>query len=219
MRQIIILLALVFLLVSVSSSFALFYDFENLKQEKDWKIFAGKGGIKNGQYIIEKTDATDAIAAIGTMDWTDCTVTCKATMLEGSSDNIGLVWRLTDSKTFYVISIRMDQRIGYCGCDAGAWMNGGSPINPVPFATKTNKEYKLKLVVKGTSFQFFLDGQDMGKWEHDKFKTGLVGIRTWNAIMAIDDFDISGPGIPSTAVAPLGKIAVNWGKVKFDVGY
>jgi hypothetical protein len=54
----------------------------------------------------------------------------------------------------------------------------------------------------------------MGKWEHDKFKTGLIGIRTWNAIMAVDDFDISGPGIPATAVEPLGKIAITWSKVK-----
>jgi hypothetical protein len=140
MRQILIGLTLVFLFISVSSSFALFYDFENPKQEKDWKLFAGKGGIKNGQYVIEKTDATDAIAAIGTMDWTDCVITCKATLLEGSTDNIGLVWRLTDGRTFYVVSVRMDQSIGYCGCDNGAWMNAGAPINPVAFATKVNKE-------------------------------------------------------------------------------
>lgn len=216
MRQVFIVLALMFLLMFISSSFALFYDFENPSQEKDWQIFAGKGKIEDGQYIIEKTDANDAISAIGTLDWTDCIVTCRATMLEGSTDNIGLVWRLTDGKLFYVISLRLDQRVGYCGCINGNWMNGGLPLNPTPFNTEIGKEYKLKLIVKGNSFQFFVDGEDMGKWEDNQLKSGMVGVRVWNAVMAVDDFDISGPGIPSTAVEPQGKIAITWSKIKYE---
>ena len=208
------MVCLVSLVFSLQSVYGLFYDFENPNQEKDWKIFAGKGAIKDGKYIIEKTNATDGIAAIGNMDWTDCTVTCKATMLEGSTDNIGLVWRLADGKMFYVISLRLDQSVGYCGCINGAWMNGGSPINPKPFETKIGKEYKLKLIVKGNSSQFFVDGEDMGKWEDNQLKTGMVGIRVWNASMAVDDFDINGPGIQGSAVEPRGKVAVAWGKIK-----
>ena len=205
---------LVFMVFSIQSAFGLLYNFDNANQEKDWKIFAGKGAIKDGKYIIEKTDAADGVAAIGNMDWTDCTVTCKATMLEGSTDNIGLVWRLTDSKTLYVISLRFDQQIGYCGCINGAWMNGGSPINPIAFNTKIGKEYQLKLVVKGSSFQFYVDGEDMGEWKDDQLNTGMVGIRVYNAIMAVDDFDINGPGIQSSAVEPKGKVAVVWGEIK-----
>jgi hypothetical protein len=212
--SVIFMVYLVFMVFSIQSAFGLFYDFENPNQAKDWKIFAGKGAIKDGKYVIEKTDATDGIAAIGTMDWTDCTVTCKATMLDGSTDNIGLVWRLLDGKTFYVVSIRMDQRVGYCGCDNGTWMNGGSPVNPIAFETAIGKEYKLKLVVKGNTFQFFVDGEDMGKWTEDKFKTGMVGIRVWSASMAIDDFDINGPGIAASVVDPQSKIAVAWGEIK-----
>ena len=214
MRKIIVCLALASLLIIVNSSFALFYDFEKPNQANDWKIFAGKGEIKNGQYIIEKTDATDAIAVIGDMSWTDCVVTCRATILKGSTDNIGLVWRLADGKMFYVISLRLDQRVGYCGCINGAWLNGGSPINPVPFKTEIDREYQLKLIVKGNSFQVFVDGEDMGIWKDDQLKTGMIGIRTWNASMAIDDFDINGPGIPATAVESNGKIAATWGKIK-----
>lgn len=197
-----------------SPVYSLFYDFENPAQEKDWQIFAGKGYIKDGKYYIERTNATDAIAAIGDMTWTDCVVTCKATMLDGSTDNMGLVWRLKDGKTFYVISVRMDQRVGYCACIDGAWMNGGAPINPKPFNTKLNKEYHFKLVVTGNKFQFFLDGEDMGTWEESQLKTGLVGIRTWNASMAVDDFDINGPGIQRTAVACKDKLVTEWAWIK-----
>lgn len=212
MRTIFIVFAL--FLVSLQSTYALLYDFENKNQENDWQIFAGKGYIEDGKYIIEKTDATDAIAAIGDITWTDCTVTCKATLLEGSADNIGLVWRLADGKMFYVISVRMDQRVGYCGCINGAWMNGGSPVNPVAFKTEVGVEYDFKLVVKGNSFQFFLDGEDMGVWEDDQLKTGMVGVRVWNAIMAIDDFDINGPGIKASAVDSQNKLTTAWGDIK-----
>jgi len=205
---------LVSLVMFVSPASALLYNFDNPNQEKDWKIFAGQGKIEDGRYILKKTTSTDGIAAIGSMDWTDCTVTCRATMLEGSADNMGLVWRLTDGKLFYVISVRMDQRVGYCACINGAWMNGGSPINPKPFNTEIGKEYELKLVVKGSSFQFFLDGEDMGKWEENQLKSGMVGVRVWEASMAVDDFEINGPGIPATDVSPAGKMAIAWGEIK-----
>ena len=212
MRYLIAFSILVF--VVTGSSFGLLYDFNDARQEEDWKIFAGAGEIKDGQYILQKTDATDGIAAIGEADWTDCEVTCKGTLLEGSADNIGLVWRLLDGKTFYVFSIRMDQRVGYCGCLAGAWMNGGSPVNPQPFSTEIDREYEMKLIVKGKSFQFYVDGEDMGKWEDDQLKEGMVGLRVWNAVMAADDFEINGPGIPASAVDSQGKLASAWGEIK-----
>ena len=196
------------------STWALFYDFENEKQADDWKIFDGEGKIEDGRYILKNTDSSSGIAAIGEMSWTDCIITTKATLLQGSADNMGFVWRLAQNNLFYVISVRMDQRVGYCGCINGAWMNGGAPINPVPFNTKVDEEYELKLVVEGNHAQFYIDGEDMGEWEDNQLETGMMGIRVWQAIMAVDDFDINGPGIPATAVDSRGKLAVTWGKIK-----
>jgi hypothetical protein len=196
------------------STWALFYDFENEKQADDWKIFDGEGKIEDGRYILKNTDSSSGIAAIGEMSWTDCTITAKATLLQGSADNMGFVWRLVQNNLFYVISVRMDQRVGYCGCINGAWMNGGAPINPVPFNTEVGKEYELKLVVEGNHAQFYIDGEDMGEWEDNQLETGMMGIRVWQAIMAVDDFDINGPGIPATAVDSQGKLAFTWGKIK-----
>ena len=78
------------------------------------------------------------------------------------------------------------------------------------------KEYELELVVEGNRAQFYIDGEDMGEWEDDQLETGMIGIRVWSAIMAVDDFDANGPGIPATAVDSQGKLAVAWGKVKQD---
>jgi hypothetical protein len=108
----------------------------------------------------------------------------------------------------------MDQRVGYCGCINCAWMNGGAPINPVPFNTEVGREYELELIVEGSRAQFYIDGEDMGEWEDDQLETGMIGIRVWSAIMSIDDFDANGPGIPATAVESQGKLAVAWGQIK-----
>jgi hypothetical protein len=195
-------------------AWGLFYDFNDERQADDWQVLDGEGKIEDGRYIIRNTTSSSGIAAIGDMTWTDCTMKCKATLLQGSADNMGFVWRLAANDLFYVISVRMDQRVGYCGCINGAWMNGGSPINPVPFNTEVEKEYELELIVKGNSFQFFIDGEDMGEWEDDQLETGMLGIRVWSAIMAVDDLDINGPGIPATAVDSQGKLAVAWGEIK-----
>lgn len=195
-------------------AWALFYDFESENQADDWQVLDGEGTIEDGMYILQNTDSSSGIAVIGDMTWTDCTITCKATLLEGSADNIGFVWRLEANNLFYVVSIRMDQRVGYCGNVNGAWMNGGSPINPVPFETEVGREYELRLTVEGNRFQFFIDDEDMGEWEDDQFETGMIGLRVWSAIMAIDDFEVNGPGIPATAVDSQGKLASAWGKIK-----
>jgi len=198
----------------ICSAWSLFYDFEDAAQADDWKIFDGEGMIEDGRYVLKNTDSSSGIAAIGSMDWTDCTIKCKAMMPEGSADNMGFVWRLAANNLFYVISVRLDQQIGYCGCINGAWMNGGSPINPVPFNSEVDKEYELELIVEGNHFQFYVDGEDMGEWEDDQLEKGMIGIRVWSAIMSIDDFDINGPGIPATAVDSQGKLASAWGGIK-----
>ena len=206
----------VFLVFSTWSAWALFYDFDNENQADDWQILDGEGKIEDGRYILKNTTSSSGIAAIGDMGWTDCTIKCKATLLQGSEDNIGFVWRLAQNDLFYVISVRMDQRVGYCGCVNGAWMNGGSPINPVPFNTEVEKEYELELTVEGNRFQFYIDGEDMGEWEDDQLETGMIGIRVWSATMAVDDFDVNGPGIPSTDVSSQGKLATAWGSIKAE---
>lgn len=209
-----LLLSTLLLVFSTWSAWALFYDFENEAQADDWQIFDGAGSIEDGRYVLQNTVNNSGIAVLGDMTWTDCVIKCKAMFLEGSEDNIGFVWRLAQNNHFYVISLRMDQRIGYCGCINGAWMNGGSPINLVPFDTEVEKEYELEFVIEGTNARLFVDGEDMGDWDDDQLDTGMIGIRVWLATMSIDDFEINGPGIPATAVESQGKLAITWGNIK-----
>jgi len=208
------ILLTIILLFSNSFAWSIFYDFENAKQEKDWKVLEGEGKIENGRYIIKNTNTNSGIAVIGDTTWTDCTITCKAMLLKGSEDNMGFVWRTSANNLFYVISVRLDQRIGYCGCINGTWMNGGSPINPQAFSTQIEKDYNFKLIVKGNTFQFFVDGKDMGEWKDDQLKTGMIGIRVYKAIMSIDNFEANGPGIPSSPVESKDKLATTWAKIK-----
>ena len=198
------------------SAWALIYDFEDDKQADDWAVLEGEGGIEDGMYILKNTATKTGIAVIGDTGWTDCTIKCTASFVEGSVDNIGFVWRLGAANLFYVVSVRMDQRTGYCGCINGTWMNGGSPIIPMAFATVAGKDYEMELVVEGGKFQFFIDGADMGTWEDGQLASGRIGLRVYKAIMAIDDLEVNGPGIPAstTAVGSQGKLAVTWASVR-----
>lgn len=140
-------------------------------------------------------------------------------MQKGSEDNIGIIWRVKDNKTLYWAGVRLDQTVGFGGCINGAWMNGGQPINPKAFNTEVDEEYELRLVVKGKSFQFYVDGEAMGEWEDDQLEKGMIGFRVYKAILAVEEFDVNGPGIPpSQAVNPQGKIATVWSRIKTSFG-
>jgi hypothetical protein len=55
----------VFLVLSSSFAWSLLYDFENAKQEKEWKVLDGEGKIDNGRYVLKNTDSSSGIAVIG----------------------------------------------------------------------------------------------------------------------------------------------------------
>lgn len=170
--------------------------------------------IKNGKYILQNTSCNEGIAAIGTSGWTDYTVTCKCTFLNGSAGNMGIIWRFFDGQ-FYCFGLQINvPTAGYCGFVNDSWLNGGNVIVPIPFNAEINKEYDMRLVVKRDSFQFFLDGKDMGVCENNQLKTGMVGVRTWSAIMALDNFEVNGPGIVGSAVESIGKTTTTWGNIK-----
>ena len=86
--------------------------------------------------------------------------------------------------------------------------------------------YKLKVIVEGSHFQFYIDDQLIDEIDDDTIPEGVTELVIRNATVHYDWFILSGPEIPDvdytsgplegvvTVVEPTGKLATMWGEVK-----
>ncbi len=204
------LATVIFLLTFLSSipAFALFFDFNDNKKPKEWKEEGGKWTVKNGEYFGDQPAAVEGITLIGEPDWTD--VTIEATVRDAQGNWMALVVRFNDVNNQYGWWVNL------ANSTAEWWVKtAGAYVQDASGAIKLdNKEYKLKLVAKGDTFEGYYNDQLIATMKHKQHKEGRVGLLVWEGRSNFDDVDIIGKGIPELAVNPRSKLATAWARIK-----
>ncbi len=194
---------------------ALLYDFEDAGQMDDWEVTDGQGEMEGGAFVLQ-ADGGEGKAFTGNIDWTDYTITCKATMV-GGNNNYGVIYRYQDNVNYYMNSIKfVDQQATWAARISGNYLQGQAGMR-LPFASEMNKQYELKIEVEGNQFRFYVDGEMVQEFSNDEFGKGAVGLRVYSSQAVFDDFEVNGPGIPKSggaSVKPEWKLAIAWGDLK-----
>lgn len=195
--------------------YALLYDFEDEAQMDEWQVTDGQGKIENGVFSLEAAGG-EGKAFVGETNWTDYTITCKATMV-GGNNNYGIIYRYQDSQNYYMNSIKFStQQATWAARINGTYLQGQAGMR-LPFPSEMDTEYELKVEVVGQKFKFYVDGELVQEFTNDEFEKGAVGIRVYDSQAIFNDFEVNGPGIPKSGgivVEPIKKLAVVWGQVK-----
>jgi hypothetical protein len=221
MKRLCVSIVFLFFLLNFSSVKALFFDFEDDAQLKEWESMSGTWKIEKDDLSKSKVasgeGASDVILAIGDEKWTDYTVEFEA---NGLTDDIGIVFRIQDINNHYGFLITPSFKFSEWFLKKGAAYDenlGPKDNNPL---IKTNEWHKYKLVVAGMQARIFIDGKEpFDPVKIDKgFEKGKIGIRQWGDHGHYDNVLISGPGIPLSAgekaVKPGDKLASAWGIIK-----
>ena len=194
---------------------ALLYDFEDAGQMDDWEVTDGQGEMEGSAFVLQ-ADGGEGKAFVGSTDWTDYTITCKATMV-GGNNNYGVIYRYQDNVNYYMNSIKfVDQQATWAARISGNYLQGQAGMR-LPFASEMNKQYELKIEVEGNQFKFYVDGEMVQEFSNDEFDKGAVGLRVYSSHAVFDDFEVNGPGIPKSGGAPVEpkwKLAIAWGNLK-----
>jgi len=75
-------------------------------------------------------------------------------------------------------------------------------------------DYILKVEVKGDTFKCYIDGKLEMEVSDSSFKSGAIGVGTFNANGRFDNVKVNGPGIAPDAVEANGKLATTWASIK-----
>ena len=206
-----ILTALVFLLTLFAAipAFALFFDFDDNEKPEGWKEEGGKWKVENGVYIGEELNAVEGVTLIGEENWTD--LTFEAIVRKAEGNWMALVVRWVDVNNHYGLWVNLGNST------AEWWVKAGAYAQQDVGAIKLNKQkYKLKVVVKGDTFEGYYNDKLVVTMEHKDHEQGRVGLLVWQGSSRFDDVSIAGPGIPGLAVNPQGKLAVTWARIKIS---
>ena len=200
-------------LASVSSkSDALLWDFNDKAQEADWKVISGDCGIDKDTYKISDPGG-EALAIAGDSNWTNYTVSCKARLTQpGGFNNIAIAFRASDDgASEYMFMMEGGRQ------QAEWWKKIGGTYTEIkvdPLQIDTKGWFHFKVIVKGDTLEGYYEDKFISTIEDKDLKKGKVGVRIYGCTAHIDDFDVGGPGIPSSPVEGAGKIAIIWGRLK-----
>jgi len=212
--NILFIFCLMALLISSSQSWALVWDFK--ADAKDWKPETGEWKVDGGEYSQTQRGVPAVRTFIGDENWTDYTVETKITITENSY--AGLVFRAQSALEYHVFYINVNENV----CEWWHHIKPNPDSRVQHFKQPTaevkialNKQYTLKVVAKGTDFEFYINDIEQKIGKSDVYPNGKIGLWAWDTKVSFDDVKISGKGIPESAAISLnGNLPIKWGSIK-----
>ncbi|MBC8228124.1 hypothetical protein H8E77_01085 [bacterium] len=215
---------------------ALTFDFVGKDAQKWFDDFVGRdtttqGGGDAGWHLTADGLTTDDNVGTGherlgfSADWTDYTVEAQYKYLTlGAHKEAHLYVRWVDEANNYYF-----RTIGR-GAQGGAWSiewlrkvdggdNEGDIGDDLTGELQADTVYGLRGEIKGQvlTVDFLMDGtwSSAGEVEYPgPHETGGIGVGRASAQVAWQYIEVNGPGIPTTPVEALGKLATTWGRLK-----
>ena len=208
---------MVAILTSIASAGVWQENFDNGLPD-GWNDVKGEWKIQKDAYA-ETSGAQYAKTMFGDEDWTDYTVAVDVTLVEDVNVNAaGLLIRAdADGNNGMRFWIRTDEH----KCQFSRWRENQWEhiVTPLPVEPEVGETYRLKVVAEGQNYECFVDDELLFEGEDDmKFRdSGRIGFIAYEANVHYDNLVIDGDDVPAFAVAPNGKLATRWGRLKTDV--
>ena len=215
---------------------ALTFDFVGKDAQKWFDDFVGRdtttqGGGDAGWHLTADGLTTDDNVGTGherlgfAADWTDYTLEAQYKYLTlGAHKEAHLYVRWIDEANNYYF-----RTIGR-GAQGGAWSiewlrkvaggdNEGDIGDDLTGELQADTIYGLRGTIEGQTLtvDFFMDGawSPAGEVTYPgPHETGGIGVGRASAHVAWQYLEVNGPGIPTTPVEALGKLATTWGRLK-----
>lgn len=212
--------ALVLAFAAINSAFALTEKFDGGKAA-EWTEFQGTWDVVKGEYAQLDTPWTTTAthdtynrSYFGEEDWDDYTLEATVRIEEGGdlAPIVGIFFRVTektDTGDYYLF--RLDERPAegpglIKAPNVTMQINGNQPA-------EIGRDYVLKVEVEGDDIRCYVDGVLEIEVTDGDFRTGAIGVGTFNAVGHFDNVSVNGDGIPRP-VESRGKLPTVWARLR-----
>ncbi|MEK7396720.1 MAG: family 16 glycoside hydrolase [Candidatus Poribacteria bacterium] len=211
------------LLLHTGLAWALYFDFENDAQLKQWEVVGTwkivKDDVKKSN-VMSGEGANEICALVGEKDWKDYTIEFEAS---GMTDEISVAFRGQDSNNFLSFMIAPSLSLSEFFKKEGGAFDEAIGQKGDSLGVKIQEWHSYKLVIQNNKATMFVDGKEVLKplelGNFKGFEKGRVGFRQWGDTAHYDNLLVTGPGIPRTlgepgAVESTGKLPITWAELK-----
>ena len=211
------------LLLHTGLAWALYFDFENDAQLKQWEVVGTwkivKDDVKKSN-VLSGEGANEICALVGEKDWKDYTIEFEAS---GMTDEISVAFRGQDSNNFLSFMIAPSLSLSEFFKKEGGAFDEAIGQKGDSLGVKIQEWHSYKLVIQNNKATMFVDGKEVLKplelGNFKGFEKGRVGFRQWGDTAHYDNLLVTGPGIPRTlgepgAVESTGKLPITWAELK-----
>ncbi|WP_343277439.1 family 43 glycosylhydrolase, partial [Ligaoa zhengdingensis] len=172
-------------------------DFSDDANKADWTVYDPNNAVKFEDGEMKVSASTDIRMGAGEEAWTDYAVEATISGEANPSNNFGIMFRATgitgkgpDAYNGYYAGIGYSYAAkGYALC-VGYADGGWHDIGYVPVDYQAGKDYNLKVLVAGSKFAVYLDGELKYEHEDARFANGLAGVRSYNVPFNVSAFEI-----------------------------
>ena len=211
------------MLLQAGLVWALFFDFEDNAQLKQWTFQGTWKTVKDdsiNSMVLSGEGANEVCALVGEEDWKDYTIECDAS---GQTDEISIVFRAKDADNFLSFMVAPSLNLSEFFKKLGGQFDEGISTKGDALGVKIQEWHKYKVVVQDDKASIFVDNKEAIKpldvAQLKEFSKGKAGLRQWSDRAYYDNILITGPGIPRSpgepgAVSSMGKLPITWASLK-----
>jgi hypothetical protein len=176
--------------VRVTPGVAAFQD-DFADNRNEWPEQTGIAFFENGEYHIYDKDAAHAYWNTKAGKFGDATIEAQVRKVEGAEDMAyGVAFRAQDLSNFYNFVVTGDGRYAFGKRKAGQWEFIILPKNS-DAVKKGDSTNVLRVVCKGSSFEFYINGQKVDSAQDDFLSEGYVGFHVDQGVhLAVDSVTV-----------------------------
>ena len=196
------------------------WDFEDAKQNKEWKAANGEWKMQKGIYQEVSGGESAMHSIVGDVKWDNYTVEAKVRLDKGNW--AGLLFRAQNEHEYYVFYMNVPDNKTELWAHSKPKYDSrktGQPQNYPALGKvkiKNGEWYHMKIKVEGQKFTLIINDKEQGEGTSDvKYAAGKIGVWCWKTEASFDDVKITGGAIAgTTAVDSRQKLAIAWGQLK-----
>jgi len=157
----------------------------------DWSI--------DGTEIVQGNDREgDCEIVFGDPAWTEYNFVCEAKVVQGFGGEIGQTFRVADTGRYEWVLGRWNGHNYSVGSVARGEILERIWWSPLDRADRERKLeldrwYPMEVRVRGSTLECFVDGASVAKVEHDRYKDGRVGLRTYKTQARFRNLKVTDP--------------------------
>ncbi|MEM2249308.1 MAG: family 16 glycoside hydrolase [Candidatus Bathyarchaeia archaeon] len=170
----------------------IFFDDFNDGVADGWTQNLGTWYVVDGKYVAQVPGIVETgISTVDFLNLTDFVIEVKIRFTDDVGFLAQIIFRYTDNQHYYAFGLSNEYDTVPLTKYSPSAAEYGKDIACSHYPIEKNKEYTLRVEIKGNTFTCFINGVKLYSGTDNTYRSGKVGLRARRAIVQFDNFKVT----------------------------